>query len=126
MLEGIIVAIIASGLGITLTFIFSRNREASGLAHEAIASTKAYFGIIETLKTISFLQSQRIDQWEDWGRESSQALRIWHRYIKENHSDCPDLPLMPEMPELHLDLRPYWKEIDRAIESETVTNLRRK
>lgn len=113
--QTIMVAAIPTALGIFLTFMLSRNREASELAQKAISSTKSYFAIIETLKTVAFLQGQRIDQWEDWGRETSQVWRQWRRELRIKAFDYipPDLPRMPE---LHLDLRPYWEQIDTAIQ----------
>lgn len=114
MLEAIIAAVVTGGLGITLTFLFTRNREVSSMAHQVIASTNTYFNVIETLKKVAFIQGQRIDQWERWGRELYET-------IEEN---CPGLDL-PEMPELHLDLRPYWSEIDSAIEDMTKSNRKR-
>lgn len=105
MLEGIILAVISGGIGITLTFIFTRNREVTNMAHQVIASTNTYFNVIETLKKVAFIQGQRIDQWERWGREFSEKVQ----------DVCPELE-PPNMPDLHLDLRPYWTEIDTAID----------
>jgi hypothetical protein len=117
--QTILVAAIPTAIGIFLTFILGRNREASGLAQQAISSTKSYFGIIETLKTVAFLQGQRIDQWEDWGRNSMQAWRAVRQYIID-HGECPEkeLPVIPDMPDLHLDLTRYWNDIQSVIDSE--------
>jgi hypothetical protein len=105
MLEGIILAVVGGGFGIVLTFILSRNREVTSMAHQVIASTNTYFNVIETLKKVAFIQGQRIDQWERWGREFSERV-----------SDaCPDM-VPPKMPDLHLDLRPFWAEIDSAVD----------
>jgi hypothetical protein len=114
MWEAIIIASITTGLGIVLTFLLTRNREASDLAHKAVASTRTYFGIIETLKTVAFLQSQRLDQWERWGRDSNYAWNGLRDALKDR--GIQDLPELPTMPDLHLDLRPYWAEIDLAID----------
>lgn len=123
--EAILVAAVPTAIGIFLTFMLSRNREATDLAQRAISSTKSYFAIIETLKTVAFLQGQRIDQWEDWGRETSQVWRTWRRELRTQCSEYipPDLPRMPE---LHLDLRPYWDQIDSAIRDISSPKSRRK
>lgn len=105
MIEAILLAAITGGIGIVLTFIFTRNREVTNMAHQVVASTHTYFNVIETLKQVAFIQSQRIDQWETWGKDLKKEL---NGKLKE--LDVPD------MPDLHLDLRPYWREIDRAIE----------
>jgi hypothetical protein len=123
--QTILVAAIPTALGIFLTFMLSRNREASELAQKAITSTRSYFGIIETLKTVAFLQGQRIDQWEDWGRETSQVWRQWGKTMRCNGCDVTP-PQLPEMPELHLDLRPYWRQIDEAIKDISAPKHHRK
>lgn len=106
--QAILIGVIPTAIGIMLTFLFSRNREVTSMAHQVIASTNTYFNVIETLKKVAFIQGQRIDQWERWGREFAEQVQ----------EVCPDLNA-PDMPDLHLDLRPYWREIDSAIEDMT-------
>lgn len=102
MIEAIIVAAIAGGFGIVLTFIFTRNREVTSMAHQVVASTHTYFNVIETLKTVAFIQSQRIDAWE----------RAWAQ-AEEYNPECKWDEI--DHPEMHLDLRTYWRDIDKAV-----------
>jgi hypothetical protein len=114
VIEGIVLAAIAGGLGIVLTFILTRNREVNNLARQNIASTAGTFEIIETLKTVVFLQGQRIDNWEEWGAEIQRPIKIMRDTLRSNGWN--GIPEIPTAPEAHLDLRPYWKHIDEAIE----------
>lgn len=97
------------------TMMAHRNRDANELAHKALSSTKGQFEVIEILKTISWLQAVRLDEWENWGRESSQ---VWNQITKrlEDCESTPSLPRMPAPPEGHLDLRKYWRNIEEIVD----------
>lgn len=97
--------VLSAGILTLLGMLLGRNKEANDLARKALASTADQFNVVETLKTITWLQAVRLDQWENWGRD---LIKIFE--------DNPDLPEIPRPPEGHLDLRRYWRDIEKVAE----------
>ncbi|ABE67653.1 hypothetical protein Wildcat_48 [Mycobacterium phage Wildcat] len=110
-----LLSVLTAGVGIMLTMLLNRNKDANALAHKAINSTRAQFEVIETLKTISWLQAVRLDEWENWGREATQVFNETARIHEECGCNTSHLPRMPSPPEGHLDLRRYWRQIEEAV-----------
>lgn len=108
--------VLSAGLLTLFGMLLTRNKEANDLAHKALASTADQFSVIETLKTIAWLQAVRLDQWESWGRDSTQTWNQTIRILESHAHDLPVLPEMPRPPEGHLDLRRYWRDIEKVVE----------
>ena len=125
------VALISTSITAILTligFFFARNQKASQLASAAMNTMSqslefqlASSRLIEKMRTAMYLQSERLNSWEDWGMDATQVMRTWRRYLIDR-DHLSSLPEMPKPPAGHLDLSTIFSDEDiKAMQNSVST-----